>query len=153
MRRATPSYKGLSPASLIASRIAIAASAKRDTKPELMLRRALRGKGLRYKLDVASLPGRPDLVVPAARLAVFCDGDFWHGRQLRRRLEKLAGGHNSAYWVAKIKSNVARDRRIKRSLEDSGWTVVRLWESDVRADPERAAETIVKTARTARRRP
>jgi DNA mismatch endonuclease, patch repair protein len=147
MRRATPSYKGLSPASPNASRIAIAASAKRDTNPELMLRRALRGKGLRYKLDVASLPGRPDLVVPGARLAVFCDGDFWHGRQLRRRLEKLAGGHNSAYWVAKIKSNVARDRRIKRRLKDSGWTVVRLWESDVRADPERAAKTIVKAAR------
>ena len=147
MRRATPSYKGLSPASPIASRIAIAASAKRDTNPELILRRALRGKGLRYKLDVASLRGRPDLVVPAARLAVFCDGDFWHGRQLRWRLQKLAGGHNSAYWVAKIKSNVARDRRIKRSLEDSGWTVVRLWESDVRADPEGAAETIVKAAR------
>jgi DNA mismatch endonuclease, patch repair protein len=152
VRRATPSYEGLSPASLIASRIAIAASAKRDTRPELMLRRALRGKGLRYRLNVTSLLGRPDLVIPAARLAVFCDGDFWHGRHLRRRLQKLAGGHNSAYWVAKIKSNVARDRRINRGLEASGWTVVRLWESDVRADPDRAAETILKVAHNRRRR-
>jgi DNA mismatch endonuclease, patch repair protein len=145
--RRTPSYKGLSPASPIASRVAIGASAKRDTAPELMLRRALRGKGLRYRLYVSSLPGRPDLVVPAARLVVFCDGDFWHGRYLRRRLQKLATGHNATYWVSKIKSNVARDRRIRRALKDSGWEVLRLWESDVRANPERAAATIVKAAK------
>ena len=147
MRRRTPSYKGLSAASLAASRIASAASAKRDTSAELILRHALRGKGLRYKVDVASLPGRPDLAIPAARLAIFCDGDFWHGRHLRRRLQKLATGHNAAYWTAKIKSNVARDRRIKRALQDSGWTVLRLWESDVRTDPVRAAETILRAAR------
>lgn len=148
MGRGTPSYKGLSPASPIASRAAVAASVKRDTGPELMLRRALRGKGLRSRVDVASLPGRPDLVIPAARLAIFCDGDFWHGKNLRRRLQKLAAGHNSAYWVEKIKSNVARDRRIRRVLEDSGWMVVRVWESEVRADPERAAETILKAIRS-----
>jgi DNA mismatch endonuclease, patch repair protein len=112
-----------------------------------MLRRALRGAGLRYRIDVASLPGRPDLVVPAARLAVFCDGDFWHGRHLRRRLKKLAAGHNAAYWVAKIKANVARDRRIKHALQKSGWTVVRLWESDLRTDPQRAAAVVLKAAR------
>ena len=143
MRRSTPSYKGLSPASPAASRIAVSASAKRDTGPELLLRRALRGKGVRYKLDVASLPGRPDLVVPTARLAVFCDGDFWHGRHLQRRLKKLAIGHNATYWTSKIKSNVARDRRIRRSLRKAGWTVLRLWESDVRQDPARAADKIL----------
>jgi DNA mismatch endonuclease (patch repair protein) len=80
-------------------------------------------------------------------LAIFCDGDFWHGRHLRRRLQKLATGHNAAYWTAKIKSNVARDHRIKRALQDSGWTVLRLWESDVRTDPVRAAVTILRAAR------
>lgn len=148
MPRTTPSYKGFSPASLVTSRIGSAASAKRDTRPELLLRRALRGKGLRYRVDVASLPGRPDLVVPAARLAVFCDGDFWHGRGLRQRLGKLGRGHNAAYWVSKIKSNVARDRRIKRALENSGWTVLRFWESEVRANPARAAEAVCRAART-----
>jgi DNA mismatch endonuclease, patch repair protein len=151
VRRRTPSFKGLSAASLAASRIAIAASAKRDTSAELTLRHALRGTGLRYKVDVASLPGHPDLVIPAARLAIFCDGDFWHGRHLRRRLQRLATGNNAAYWTAKIKSNVARDRRIKRALQDSGWTVLRLWESDVRADPLRAAETILRAARVRRK--
>src|SRR5438874_13829898 len=140
MRRAAPSYKGLSAASAIASRIASASSAKRDTRPELLLRRALRSVGLRYRIDVAALPGRPDLVISATRLAVFCDGDFWHGRNLKRRLQRLAAGHNSPYWVSKIKSNVDRDRRVDRQLRDAGWKVLRFWESDVRANPEQVAK-------------
>lgn len=150
MHRATPSYKGLSPASLITSRIASASSAKRDTAPELLLRRALRGAGLRHRIDVASLPGRPDLVVPVARLAVFCDGDFWHGRDLKRRLQKLAAGHNAPYWIAKIRSNVDRDRRVGRLLRDSGWKVLRFWERDVRANPERAAAAVLRAAHAQR---
>ncbi len=147
MRRAAPSYKGLSAASVTASRIASASSAKRDTRPELLLRRALRGAGLRYRTDVAALPGRPDLVIPAARLAVFCDGDFWHGRNLRRRLKKLAAGHNGPYWIAKIRSNVDRDRRVGRLLRDSGWKVLRFWEADVLTNPERAAKAVLRATR------
>lgn len=143
MRQAAPSFRGLSAASVMASRIASASSAKRDTKPELLLRRALRGSGLRYKIDVGSLPGRPDLVIPAARLVVFCDGDFWHGRSLRSRLSKLKRGHNASYWVSKIKSNVQRDRRVDRLLRDAGWTFLRLWETDVRADPHKAAAVVL----------
>ena len=141
-----PSYRGLTAASRSASRTASAASAKRDTRPELVLRRALRGTGLRYKTDVGSLAGRPDLVIPAARLAVFCDGDFWHGRNLKQRLKKLAQGHNAPYWVAKISSNVERDRRVARELRSSGWKVLRLWETDVIADPYRAAKAVLRAS-------
>lgn len=140
----TASYKGLFPASSTSSRIARASSAKRDTQPEQLLRRAIRATGLRYRLDVASLPGRPDLVIPAARVAVFCDGDFWHGRHLQRRLAKLAKGHNASYWVAKIAGNVARDRRIRRALRKSGWKVLRFWESAVRANPQRVARAVLR---------
>lgn len=146
MRR-TPSYKGLTAASKTASRIARASSAKRDTQPELLLRRALRGTRLRYRLDVASLPGRPDLVIPTARLAIFCDGDFWHGRGLEQRLRKLATGHNASYWIEKIKGNVRRDRRVRRFLRDLGWKVLRFWESDVRANPERVAKAVIRATR------
>jgi len=73
------------------------------------------------------------------RVAVFVDGDFWHGRNLEQRLERLARGHNAPYWVEKIRTNVARDTRVTSALEEAGWAVVRLWESDVRADPKRAA--------------
>lgn len=152
VRQTAPSYKGLSPASAFASRIARASSAKRDTKPELLLRRALWASGLRYRVDVGSLPGRPDVVIPSVRLVVFCDGDFWHGRDLARRLVKLAAGHNAAYWVSKIRSNVERDRRIERLLLDSGWGFLRFWESDVRANPVLAARAVLKAVRMRRDR-
>lgn len=146
LRRAgqsAPSFSGLSPASAVSSRIARASSRKRDTKPELLLRRALREAGFAYRIDVASLPGRPDLVVPAARLAIFCDGDFWHGRNLRQRLGRLAAGHNSLYWTEKLSSNVRRDRQVNQLLRKLGWTVLRFWESDISSDPQRAIDAIV----------
>lgn len=148
--RIAPSYRGLSPASALASRAASASSAKRDTKPELLLRRALWARGVRYRVDVGSLPGRPDVAIQSARVAIFCDGDFWHGRNLKRRLIKLAAGHNSTYWISKIKTNVARDRQVKRLLAASGWTVVRFWESDVRSSPELAARAVLRILRARR---
>lgn len=78
------------------------------------------------------------------RVAVFCDGDFWHGRELERRLERLAKGHNAPYWMAKITANVARDQRNTAALEAEGWVVVRLWESDIKRDPEECARQIVQ---------
>jgi DNA mismatch endonuclease, patch repair protein len=152
MERTTPSYKGLLPASVSASRVASASSKKRDTKPELLLRRALWARGVRYRVDVGALPGRPDLVVSSARLVVFCDGDFWHGRNLEGRVAKLAAGHNAPYWVSKINGNVERDRRVERVLIDSGWKVLRFWESDVRANPGLAARAVLKAVRARRHR-
>lgn len=153
VRLRAPSYRGFTPASRTASRIASASSGKRDTKPELLLRRGVRRAGLRCMIDVASLPGRPDMVFPAARLAVFCDGDFWHGRNLQRRVLRLAAGHNAPYWVAKIKSNVDRDRRANRALRESGWNVLRFWEHDVVANPEKAVNAVLKAIRTQHRVP
>lgn len=87
---------------------------------------------MRYRIDVTNLVGRPDLVFRAARVVVFCDGDYWHGRDLDRRLAKLAAGHNAPYWVAKITSNVERDRRVTAALEHEGWLVLRYWETDIK---------------------
>jgi DNA mismatch endonuclease, patch repair protein len=103
--------------------------------------------GLRYRLDVSTLPGRPDIVLAKHRLVVFCDGDFWHGRNLDARLAKLAGGHNAAYWVKKISSNVARDRGHDASLRAAGWRVIRLWEGDILRDSEGAAMRVVDATR------
>jgi DNA mismatch endonuclease (patch repair protein) len=73
---------------------------------------------------------------------VFCDGDFWHGRHWATRRLRLTTGHNAAYWVAKIESNMRRDRRTRRELRSAGWTVLRFWESDILRDPDRAASKI-----------
>jgi DNA mismatch endonuclease (patch repair protein) len=105
---------------------------------------ALRRLRLRPAVDVAALPGRPDLVFRRWRLAVFCDGDFWHGRGLAARLKRLAAGHNPGYWVEKIRANVARDRRNRRRLKDTGWTVLRFWETDILHDPSAIAERIAR---------
>jgi DNA mismatch endonuclease (patch repair protein) len=86
--------------------------------------------------------GKPDIVFRRARVVVFCDGDFWHGRRRRERLDKLARGANAPYWTAKIAANAARDRRTTRVLRAAGWTVVRLWETDVLRDVRRAARRV-----------
>lgn len=137
------SYVGLKPASVRASRAAAGSSAKRDTRPELVLRKALRQLNVRgYRVDDESVSGRPDLVFPVARVAVFCDGDFWHGRDLQERLAKLRKGHNAPYWVSKISGNVARDRARDRELATAGWTVLRFWETDILRDADEVAARI-----------
>jgi DNA mismatch endonuclease, patch repair protein len=73
-------------------------------------------------------------VFSRARVAVFVDGDFWHGRNLADRLARLEAGHNAPYWVAKITTNVARDRRNEEALIAVGWLVLRFWETDVARD-------------------
>jgi len=143
-QRLTPSFAGLGPASKNASAAARGASRKTDTRCELVLRRELWRRGLRYRLHVADLHGRPDIVFPRERVVVFCDGDFWHGRDLESRLAKLGRGHNATYWVAKVQRNVVRDRENQRVLEAAGWTVVRIWETDVLFTPGRAADRVTK---------
>lgn len=146
--RVAASYVGLRPASERASATARATSRKRDTRCELVLRKALWSRGLRYRVAPGNLPGRPDLVFPGVRVAVFCDGDFWHGRSLAQRLARLQSGHNAPYWVAKISGNVARDARVNAALRALGWTVVRVWEGDVKAQLTNVLAQISAVVRT-----
>ena len=141
MTRKAPRFDGLKPASQAASKTK-SRNQRADTKCEVLLRSALWRMGLRFLKNVSSLPGKPDVVFPRQRVAVFCDGDFWHGRDWPSRRRKLLRGHNADYWVAKLQANRRRDRRHDRELERAGWHVVRLWESDVLRDPQGAAEAV-----------
>ena len=145
LKASAPSFGALRPASKKASAAARGASRKKNTRCELALRRELWRRGLRYRLHVAGLPGHPDIVFPKRRLVVFCDGDFWHGRDLVRRLAKLAKGHNATYWVAKVERNVRRDRETTQARRDAGWIVVRFWETDVLRSPPEAARRVIET--------
>lgn len=136
------SFRDRWPASEKASKAARGASKKVGTQPELLLRRALWALGLRYQKNVGDLPGKPDLAFRRRRVAVFCDGDFWHGRNWERRKAKLATGNNSAYWVAKIERNMQRDRINTIRIERAGWRVVRLWEGDIKADLDGCVQQI-----------
>jgi len=141
-RDRSPSFRGLRPASPRSHHAARGSSKKRDTRCEIALRRVLWARGIRYRIASPNLPGRPDLIFTRERLAVFCDGDFWHGRDLQARVARLALGHNAKYWVAKIKANAARDLRTRSELEKRGWYVLRLWESDILVDVSKAAALI-----------
>jgi DNA mismatch endonuclease, patch repair protein len=152
--RKTPSFNGLSPASKSSS-FAKRRNTARDTLHEVILRRELWRAGLRFRKNVETMPGKPDIVFPSSKVIVFCDGDFWHGRDWPALREKLSTGSNPSYWRAKIQSNIERDRRNARSLEQEGWTVIRLWESEIKRDPFAAAarvRQVVTSARQVRRR-
>ncbi|MGH8898005.1 MAG: DNA mismatch endonuclease Vsr [Egibacteraceae bacterium] len=130
------------------------ANKKRDTRPELMLRHELHRRGLRYRLHAQDVPGRPDLVIRHLKIAVFVDGDFWHGnrwrlRGLARLEDDIASNHE--YWVPKIKRNIARDQEVTSQLSNAGWTVVRIWENEVHRDVHKAADRVERAVRAARR--
>lgn len=134
----------------VTSRI-MAAVPNRDTKPEIALRSALWRRGLRYRLRVR-LPGKPDIVFPAGKVAVFVDGDFWHGNAWRIRGmasfdEQFEHVNNGAFWRDKIRSNMERDERVNETLESDGWLVVRVFESRLVADLDTVVEEIEATVR------
>ncbi len=112
----------------------------KDTKPELLLRRALWRRGLRgYRTNVRPLPGRPDLAWRKHKLAVFVDGSFWHGHP---RAFKV--GKSGAYWDKKIRRNMDRDRAANKALGEMGWVVLRFWDFDVRSDVESCVDAVAE---------
>jgi len=138
-----PSFDGLRPASVNSSK-AKRGNKRVDTWHELLLRRELWRIGLRYRKHVKDLPGTPDLVFRRARVVVFCDGDFWHGRNWRRLRCNLDRGTNAEYWTRKIAANIKRDVRITSVLKQNGWRVVRMWETDILRDATSRARLIKK---------
>ena len=107
----------------------------KNTRPELALRHALWARGLRYRVNVKSLKGKPDVVFTRAKIVVFCDGDFWHGHNwairglssLEEELDKY-----TQFWRDKILCNIQRDKEQTVHLENEGWNVIRIWESDIK---------------------
>lgn len=149
----TPSYIGLKATSQAAS-LAKRMNRSADTMHERLLRSALWRRGLRFRKNLAGLPGKPDVVFARGRVAVFCDGDFWHGRRWHRLSKHLQKGANAGYWRRKIRANMLRDRQTTRLLKKQHWCVMRLWEGDIKADPERAAtqvENVLLRRRNSRR--
>jgi DNA mismatch endonuclease, patch repair protein len=131
----------------------MAAVRYRDNRAEAMLRRELWNRGFRYRLHVKNLPGKPDIVFPSRRVAVFVDGDFWHGRGILQdglvAFRQTMRGPNSDWWITKLERTIARDREVNRLLAISGWKVIRVWESLVLAN---AGSVSAKITRQLQRR-
>lgn len=110
----------------------------KNTKAELLFRRSLSAevypRGFRYRLHYKKITGSPDIVFVKQKMAIFIDGDFWHGRGFDRKKSKLP----KKYWIPKIEENIRRDHRVNRRLKKECWKVIRIWESDARKNLEKS---------------
>lgn len=103
----------------------------KDTTPEIMLRKALWHRGLRYRKNFRALPGTPDIALTRQKIAIFVDGDFWHARGHEQHPGEQVRS-NRAYWQKHLSRNVERDEEVNDALTELGWVVLRFWESDIK---------------------
>jgi len=108
---------------------------------EVSLQKALWRKGIRYRKNYKKLPGSPDIVVVKYKLAIFCDGEFWHGKDWERRKPRIK--NNREYWIKKIEGNVERDKRVTREIIELGWRVIRFWETEIKSDIDSCVDTVI----------
>ena len=116
----------------------------KDTSIERKLRSALWKKGLRYRKNYDKLPGKPDIVLVRYKIAVFCDSEFFHGKDWDQLRLQLLKGNNAEFWINKISRNRMRDDEVNRQLSEMGWTVIRFWGKDIKKDTEGCVETVQK---------
>lgn len=121
----------------------------KNTKPELVLRKALWQRGLRYRVNVKELCGKPDIVFRKQKVAVFCDSAFWHGRDYEKTVSRIKT--NKEYWESKIKRNIERDRHVTDVLRNLGWVVLRIWDNDLRHDLNSVVQSVEQQLETAER--
>lgn len=109
-----------------------------DTKIEVMLRKALWAKGIRYRKNFKIYSCKPDIVITKYNIAIFCDGDFWHGKEN----PDIVKTHKK-FWIEKIRRNMERDLENTIELRDNGWTVLRFWESDIQKNLDDCVKTVI----------
>ncbi len=117
----------------------------KDTRIEVILRKALWKKGYRYRKNCTDISGKPDIALTKYKIAIFCDGEFFHGKdwdQLKPRLEKSSNGE---YWVKKISRNRERDDEVNKKLLAEGWTVLRFWGKDIKKHTEECVRVVEET--------
>ncbi|MGN8946602.1 very short patch repair endonuclease [Bariatricus sp. HCP28S3_E4] len=117
----------------------------KDTKIEVQLRKALWHKGYRYRKNYKGLPGKPNIVLTKYKIAIFCDGEFFHGKEWEALEGRLKNGKNAEFWIGKIKRNMERDDEINKKLNYYGWTVIRFWGDDIKKNIDECVRTIEET--------
>lgn len=113
-----------------------------DTKIEKLLRKSLWRKGYRYRKNYNELPGKPDIALTKYKIAIFCDGEFFHGKDWEILMPKLQNSNNSEKWIEKISKNRKRDEEINKKLIFLGWTVVRFWGKEIINNSEGCVKVI-----------
>ena len=115
----------------------------KDTKIECILRKCLWDMGYRYRKNYKKLIGKPDIVLTKHKIVIFCDSEFWHGKDYDKSVGRI--GTNQEYWKQKIVRNIERDKEVNEQLQKEGWTVIRFWEKDITKDTDRCIQLIVDT--------
>lgn len=118
----------------------MAAIKSKDTKIEVILRKALWHKGIRYRKNYKVLDCHPDIVLTKYKIAIFCDGEFWHGKTF----ERYDVTTNAKYWHEKIQRNMERDLENTIELRDNGWIVLRFWETDINKNLDKCVKVVMK---------
>lgn len=113
----------------------------KDTEIELILRKELWSRGYRYRKNYKKLIGKPDIALTKYKIAIFCDSEFWHGKNYQEGTDRI--GTNSEYWKNKIKRNMERDKEVDTELATQGWTVLRFWEKDIRKNTDMCVQAIL----------
>lgn len=114
----------------------------KDSQIELMLRSALWNKGYRYRKNYAKLEGKPDIVLPKYKIAIFCDSEFWHGYNWQIRKNDIKS--NKDFWIKKIEGNIQRDKNVNEILNAQGWKVLRFWGNDIKKNLAECVNKIEK---------
>ena len=117
----------------------------KGTSIELLLSKALWHRGLRFRKNSSSVYGHPDISVKKYKVAIFCDGDFWHGYDWENRKDSIKT--NRDYWIPKIERNIVKDAEVSHTLQSMGWTVIRIWEHEIRNDLPGIADMILRIIR------
>jgi len=115
----------------------------RNTSIEVLLRKALWHKGIRYRKNVKALPGCPDIAITKYKVAIFCDGEFWHGKNWKKLKETIKT--NRDYWIPKLERNITRDNANEKKLENMGWVVLRFWGNEITKNLNGCVDEIKET--------
>lgn len=117
----------------------------KDTSIEVKLRKELWNKGYRYRKNYKKLPGSPDIALTKYKIAIFCDSEFFHGKDWEVLKPRLERSNNSQYWISKISRNRVRDDEINKRLLFEGWTVIRFWGKDIQKNVDECVKVIEET--------
>lgn len=117
----------------------------KDTGIEIKLRKALWHKGYRYRKNYKALFGKPDIAITKYHIAIFCDSEFFHGKDWPELKQRIMRGSNSKFWYGKITRNMERDTEVNRELYGAGWTVLRFWGEDIKKHLDECVKIVDET--------
>ncbi|RNL52783.1 very short patch repair endonuclease [Pedobacter jejuensis] len=123
----------------------------KNTKAEVLLRKSLWAKGVRFRIHVKTMPGKPDIVINKYRLAIFVDGSFWHGFNWDKK--KTTIKTNAQFWIPKIERNMQRDSTNQKKLEEAGYIVMRFWDHEINKQLTKCLNQVLLYLESARNQP